>query len=151
MTTRLQVLNAFVALLEQVRVANGYETDAGQLVALGVVEELGPDDPTAALAIVPGDDRRKGQSGTNGTDLVDWPIEFIALAKADIDQPWITIENVLGDIAKALETDDRRLDGLLKSDMQRGSSRVYPREPGSETVGASVTYVVTIARTWGAP
>ena len=149
MTTRLQVLNAFAALLADVRIANGYTTDAGQLVALGAVEELGPDDPDAALAIAPGDDRRKGGAGTIGTDLVEWTIEFLALVKADIDQPWVAIENAVGDIRKALETDDRLLGGLLKSDLQRGSTRVVLRQPGSTIVGASVTYVATIAQTWG--
>ena len=151
MTTRLQVLNALTERLAQVLVANGYTTDAGQLVVLGEAGELGENDPDAALAIVPGDDRQKTQAGSVGTAFVEWPIQIVALGKADIDQPWVAIENAVGDIKRAIEAGDRRLEGLLKSDLQRGSTRVVSRQPGSLTIGASVTYVATIAEPWGQP
>lgn len=151
MTTRLSVLTAFAARLADITIANGYATDAGQLVVMGEAGELGESDPDAALAIVPGDDRQKTQAGTVGTAFLEWPIQLVALGKADLSQPWVTLENIVGDIKRAIETGDRRLGGLVKSDLQRGATRIVPREPGSLTIGVSVTYVVTIAEPWGQP
>lgn len=149
-TTRLQVLNAIKARLAVITVANGYATDAGQLIALGEVTELGDDDPDAALAIVVGDDAPKPQS-TVGTTLAEWPLRIAALAKADLAEPWTTVEQVLGDIKRAFELSDRTLGGLLKGDIQRGSTRVIPRDPGSTTIGVAITYVGIVSERWGQP
>lgn len=86
-----------------------------------------------------------------GKLLIAWPISIQAVAKADLENVWLTIEAVVSDIKKAVELSDRTLGGLVEQHLQRGSTRTLPREPGTTTIGASVLYVANYSETWGAP
>lgn len=144
MTNRQRILEAVMARLQTIQVDAGYITDAGRRIYLGEVVDLGPDDPDDALAVVPLDT----QVLPNRIEVL--PVEVQAVAKADLEQPHVAIEQLLADIARAFETADRTLGGLVKY-MELGPTRALPREAGSTTVGCGITYSLTYARVWGQP
>lgn len=118
-------------------------------VLLGEVTDLGPDDPPAMVSVVPGDDdlRRQGDKL-----LITLPIELQAVVRVDIDDALAHAEELLAAIKRAFELPDRTLGGLVPSNaMERGGTRILPREAGQTTVGLGVTYMVDYQETWGAP
>ncbi len=140
-TARTLILEAAQARLVLILRASGYATDAGQCVFAGEITAIGPDDPEQAISVVLGID-------TPGRPLTQVPIQISALARADIDEPWLAAEAILGDIRTAMETTDRTLGGLVKT-MEKGSVQPYPREPGSTVVGVTITYLATYVDWWG--
>ena len=149
MSTREDVIHALRDRLAAISTTNGFKTDAGQKIFLGETPTLGPSDPAAALALVVGAD----ESTSQGENVIsELPIEIQALVKADVTDPLLTIEAVIADIKRAVETTDRSLGGLLVNrGLERGSTRPLEREDGSEVVGAAVEYGLTLAEKWGAP
>lgn len=146
---RQQIIEAFLARIQRITVENGYDTNAGERVFLGESPELGEDDPPNAIAIVIGETSPQYQ-GMNVFETI--PFEFQALAKvADLDFPYIATEVILGDIIRAVEQDDRTLGGLVTRQIELGTIRTLPREPGMTTVGMSVTYFAPHVRSWGRP
>ena len=77
------------------------------------------------------------------------PIEVQGIVKADLEQPWLTVEQIISDIKTAIETDDAGLGGLLTKTFVRGRTRTVPREPGATVVGAGLEYRFTYAEFWG--
>ncbi len=148
MSRRSDILQA---LKDRVSAINGgaFQTTLGQTIFLGETPDLGPDDPDAAIVIAPGDEEVRIQQG--GKLFIAWPISIQAVAKAELQDGWLTIEAVVSDIKKAVELSDRTLGGLVEQHLQRGATRTLPREPGSLTIGASVLYVANYSETWGAP
>jgi hypothetical protein len=151
MSARQAVIAAFVTRVAAIAVANGYQTNAGLTLLVGETPELGPDDPTAAIALMVRDDVPTDQSGFDGSGgltVTVLPIDVQALARADQTQPWLTIEAVIADIRRAIESGDRGLDGLLTTALVRGRTRALPRETGATTIGAGVEYRATFAEGW---
>lgn len=128
----------------KVKKADGYQTDAGLAVFVGETPQLGPDDPSEAIAVVPLD----AEPLPNRMEI--WPIEFQALVKADVNQPYLAAVAILDDIVKAVELDDRTLGGLVKQ-IEIGTQRTLPREPGSAVVGVVQLYRLSRTRVWGLP
>lgn len=145
---RRLILEALLARLQVIEVANDYATDAGQHVYLGVTPALGIDDEDVAIALVVGDEEPRYQGVSL---LIALPVEIQALAKADLDEPWVAVEDVIADIKRAVELEDRTLGGLVKRQIERGSVTTLERPDGGTTVGASVTYLCPYAENWGAP
>ncbi len=146
---RRDVIAAIVSRLEEIEVANGYNTDAGQNVYLGEAPALGPDDPAAVLAVVLADEEL-GNQGENV--VVTLPVDVQAIVKVTIATPHVTLEEMIEDIKIAIEQVDRTLGGLLvRRGLTRGPVRSLPREDGSEFVGAAVQYLAIFAEKWGAP
>ncbi len=134
--------------LSAITLANGFSTDAGKLVLLGEAPTLGEDDPDSAIAIVIGEDE-PGHQGENVVYVL--PIEVQALVKANVTEPLLAAESVVGDIKRALEL-DHDIGGLaVRRGFDRGPTRVLPREEGSGTVGVGVGYRILIAEKWGDP
>ncbi len=145
---RQQVLEAFRDRLNTIQAGDAFQTSAGEHVTLGYVPEFGPDDPDIGVAIVVGDD----QNGWQGKKLATAvPIVIHALAKVALDEPWIAVEQVLSDIKRAVEIEDWTYGGLMRERLLRGTTRTSSREPGSTTVGLTITYVAPITEVWGAP
>lgn len=144
---RQQILEAVKARLEAIRVADDFNTDAGDEVQLGEVLDLGPDDPDAAACVVPLDDTTTTQGHKHQVRL---PIELQAVVKVDLEEPWVLAEAMLADIKKAFELEDKTLGGLT-TEITRGATRGLAREPGMTTAGVGVTYTVLYQETWGAP
>lgn len=148
MSTRQDALVELRDRLQQVRVANGYATEAGQLVLLGEQPTLGESDPAAVLAIVVGADEPGPQAARV---VIRLPVQVQALVRADTEDPWLTIEEILGDIKRAVEQ-DHDLDGtLLPRGLERGATTTLEREAGSAYVGAGVEYRLAYAEDWGNP
>lgn len=147
-TRRRSILEAVKTRLEAIRQDDGYATDAGETVFLGEAPALGPDDPDVAIVILVGEDEPHFQGEHV---LLRLPLEIQAVAKADLDEPWLAVEDVLGDIKMAVETTDRTLGGLVKRQIERGATVTLEREPGSTYVGATLTYYAPYTERWGHP
>lgn len=145
---RRQILEALRDRLLAISTADGFATDAGQLVFLNETPALGPDDPTVAIAMLVGEDTVKFQGDRF---LIDLPVDIQALAKADLDQPWVAVESVLGDIKRAMELEDRTLGRLVQQQLERGTTRTMEREPGSAYVGVEIRYTAPYREEWGEP
>jgi|SRR6185369_10136330 len=147
-SNREQVLVAVRARLRAILQAEGFRTNVGQAVFLNEVPDLGPDDPDEIIAMVVGTDQPRYQ----GMQVfIDLPIEIQAVAKADLDDPYLTVEAVLADVKEAIELEDRTLNGLVKHQIERGPTRTLPREPGSTTVGVAIMYGFPYTEVYGAP
>lgn len=151
-TRRKSVLAALVTRLAAIQIANGFATDAGKTLVVGTTPAFGEDDPKQAIAILVGDDSTTWQQrGLACSNKV--PYLICALSDADVANAWMTIEDLIGDIKRAIEVEDRTLGGLLTTDgpLERGPTAAFPREPGSTTVGAYVTYFAGLKEGWGTP
>lgn len=149
-TRRQSILETLVARLELIRTANGFDTDAGQKVHFGEIPALGPDDPAQIIAVVVGVEQ--SQWIQDGLKLqVGLPVNIVAIVNADLSQPYLAIEQVIGDIKRGIELPDRYLDGVLQWPFERGTVQTLQRESGSTYVGAAVTYLVRYEEGWGTP
>jgi hypothetical protein len=137
----VRALEAARARCQTITRAAGYATNAGDHVIVGELLDLGPDDVTQAIALLLNED-------IPGQPMTTVPLEISGLTFADLEEPWLAAEAILGDIRKALETADKTLGGLVKS-MSKGSVRPYPRQPGSTVVGVTITYQLTMVDPWG--
>lgn len=148
MSRRQDVIEEVRTRLEEITTANGYQTNAGNLILMGQTPALSESDPEQALAVTVGQDT----VGYQGEDVqVTLPVMIFALVRADLDDPYLAAEAVLADIKKAIET-DHNLGGLLKArGLVRGSTTAALRDPASEFVGGSVFYEMMFAEKWGAP
>lgn len=145
---RQLILEALLARVEAISIDGGFQTDVGKNVFLGAAPALGPNDPDTAVALVVGDD----SAGYQGEQVVvELPIDIVALAKADLEEPWLAVEAVLSDIKRAVELEDRTLGKLVMRQIRRGSTRTLARETGSDIVGASIRYTAPHAEVWGHP
>lgn len=146
LSKRQLALTELQTRLQNILVAKGYQTDAGDMIFIGEAPALGENDPTEALAIVIQPD----EPGHQGEKVaITLPVEVWALAKTT--EPWATVEAVIADIKRAVET-DRDLGGtLLARGLERGSTQTLAREDGQQYVGAAVAYRLRYAESWGAP
>ena len=134
--------------LEAILVANGFGTDAGALIFLGESPTLGPDDPTAAIAMEVQEDIPSFQGEHV---VVTVPVDIQAIVKADADEPWMTVEAIVTDIKTAVEVDRDLAGTLIARGLMRGTVRPLDREAGSQYVGAAVQYRLLMKESWGAP
>jgi hypothetical protein len=147
MSTRQDVIGELVSRVEDISIVNGYQTDAGLTLFVGATRQLGPDDPNTAICVLVRDDAATDLGGDVSTTL---PVECQAIGKVTLDAAWLTVEAIIADIRKAIETGDRTLDGLLTRDLVRGRTRALPRDPGSTQIGAGVEYRATFLESWNA-
>jgi hypothetical protein len=147
---RQAILEAWIALLQTIRTANDFETDVGAQLFLGDKSDLGPNDPSQALALDIGDEDSRWQ-GPGKALFCTMLLHNRALASGDLEQPFAMSETIVADIKKCIEGTDPQLGGLLMAPMERGPVVMLPREEGSTTVGASVIYRVQWKEKWGAP
>lgn len=146
---RHRALEVIATRLRSIAVANGFRTDAGAAVFLGHDVTLGPGDSSASIAVAVAQDEVIHQGENVGTVI---PVEIYAFVKAATTDPLLSLEEVIGDVKRAIEQPDRTLDGtLVTRGLERASVRPYEREEGSEFVGAIVTYRMTLAEGWGNP
>jgi len=146
-TRRVLILQRLGALIGTIQKANGFDTDAGLAVYIGVAPELGPSDPDYAIAVVPGDELATEQGRIDNTITVD----VQAIGKATAADAWINLELLLGDIKAAIELEDRTLAGIFKGVMKRGPTRSLERQPGATTIGVGIFYSGTYVDEWGNP
>src|SRR4051812_20178531 len=121
-TKRQAILSELLNRVSAITVANGYATDAGLMILFGESPLLGPDDPTSAIALIVGDDQIDSPSSVGDDILTQLPVDLQIIARADVAQPWLTVEAGIADIKRAIETSDRTF-GLLTRPLQRGRTR----------------------------
>lgn len=145
---RQQILAAFIARLQKILIADGYQTNAGQLVFIGERPTLGPDDPDASIDVVVGADE-PGYQGENVS--IRLPVTVRAVVNATRESAWNTVEAVISDIKIAIET-DHDLGGLLSPrGLERGPVEPRDREPGDQIIGVGIQYSLRYSEKWGAP
>jgi hypothetical protein len=151
LTTRRQILEALKDRVEGITRGGGYTTNAGHLVTLNEVYNLGANDsdPDVAVAMLVDPDEVKGWQGEYVR--LRLPVRFIATARATLVEPWLAAEDVLGDLKEAIEATDRTLAGLVRQELQRGSTATMQKEPGSTFVGVILTYYADYVERWGNP
>lgn len=149
LSKRRRILDALKSRVERIRGVHGFATEAGRIVEVGAIPELGPDDPSDAVAVRGGPDEWQQQGLAFH---VVWPITIWALTKSDREQPYLAVETILADIERAVETDDLTLGGLVIQHLERTPPRIeLEREPGSLVVGVGVTYTAVFKEGWGTP
>lgn len=149
MTSRRQdALATLEARVSQIRISNGYQTEAGARIFIGEEPVLGPHDPESSVAI----NVRRDEVGHQGENVVlDLPVGVQAIVRADAAEPWKTIEAVIADIKRAVEQDHDLGGTLLRRGLERGSTTPANREAGSVFISAEVEYVLKFAEGWGQP
>ena len=147
-STRQSALAVLQARLSQIRISNGYNTDAGARLFIGEQPVLGPSDPLASLAIVVRGDE-PGHQGENV--VVKLPVGIQAIVRADAEDPWKTIEEIIEDIKRAVEIDHDLGRLLILRGLGRGETQPLDRESGGTFVGAEVEYRLTFIEGWGTP
>jgi hypothetical protein len=116
----------------------------GYPVGIGTLPTLGPDDPAACIVAVFSD-----TVSVQGLKKIHHTTVTIqALSDAEITDSWLVIERAVAAIKTAVETEDRRIAGLL---IEPAGERDIPREDGSTTVGCEVAYSFAWQETWGQP
>ncbi len=150
-STRQDILEAFRTRLQLITIANDYDTDAGNAVYLGELVSLGPDDADQAIAIDVQEDVIVQTMGPVPEMQIRLALDIQALSRAALAQPWIAVEEVVGDIKKAIELTSETWLGALAQELTRGPTQTLEREEGSTVVGAAVGYEVLYTETWGAP
>lgn len=147
-TRRVLILQRLGALAGRIQKANGFDTDAGLAVYIGVAPELGPSDPDYAIAVVPAEELHT----EDGRITNAFPVEVQAIGKAAAADAWIGVELLVGDIKAALEDpNDRTLGSVLKGVMKRVTTRTLERQPGATTIGTGIVYACPYVDEWGNP
>lgn len=151
---RERILVAIRDRLRAIKKADGYNTDAGLSIALGVLPQFGPNDPKEAIAILVGDDQVPAQLNNIRITL---PVNIAAVAAPTLSEPWVAVERMLTDIKRAIEiTTDRSLGGLLVEGngvlgLYRGTTETMERTSGSDVVGCAITYGCPYVEAFGQP
>jgi hypothetical protein len=148
---RKRILLVVANRVAAIATENGFNTDAGRSVYVGGMPTLGPDDPDAVIAVIP-----QGQnSGLTRMHVAgQWPIDIVAVANANAsrDDHALLVEDVLADIQRAMELEDRTLGGLINAnDFSVGDTKPYDREQGSSVVAVAQTYSLHVQRVFGSP
>lgn len=136
--------------LEAIQKVNGYATDAGLYLFYAAVN-LGPDDPQLGIVFIPGDTVTDVE--VDDKKVIVLPVEIHAVAKDNLDDPLLVVEDIIGDIKRAIESPENAkhdLEGLALK-LSAGEVGALPRPEGSTTIGARLLYEVEYVEVWGDP
>jgi hypothetical protein len=132
--------------LETITQANGFNTNAGEQIAVGEAYNLGPDDPDIALAMIVNDEDMLAPQG-DVKRAIHLPIDVVVLVKPDLDDVIGSIELAIDDVRIAVES-DRTLGNVLINTLRLGPIRTLPRESGSSVAGAILPYSLPISEAY---
>lgn len=148
MSARQDIIDEVRGRLSGILVADGFQTNAGQNVLVGMVPSFSPDDPTQAIALLIDKDEPSYQGEAV---VIRVPLVVHACVRADVSDPCVAAEAVIADIKKAIETDHDLGKLALARGLERGVVSAAIREQGSEYVAGSVEYRITYREVWGNP
>ncbi len=147
-TIARKIVDVLAARAAKIRVASGYNTDAGRTVLIAVPTLDRTQIP--AVVIYPSEaivDQESSGGRVKWTRL----ISIDAMAQADPSNPGVIAEDLLGDLQKAiLDPDDKRLGGLAM-DMTVETLDTAPRDDGGTVAGATMEVAVTYVTGYGDP
>lgn len=152
---RLRIIEEGRRRLQQITKVNGFWSDAGLRVYLGVVPQLGESDPPFGIALTVGEDQLNAQQ--LGKYFITLPLNIVAFAKPDIDEPWLVVEQLLTDIKVVFESDDPTFGGLIRQGndnsvgLYRGTTEVLERRSGTDVCGVMVSYGAPYTEAFGNP
>lgn len=147
MSRRREAIRAFKALLTGIKRADGYFTDAGEVIAVGEAYQLGPDDPDVVLAMIVNDEDMLAPQG-DVKRAVHLPIDVVVLVRPNLDDVIGSIEDGIEDVRRAVEA-DRTLGGILINTLRLGRIRTLPRESATATAGAVLPYTLPVSDAYG--
>lgn len=129
-------------------------TNAGAAVLVGEALSLGDGDPDQLIALVVGDSEESPR-GDVGARLFDSrvPVSIQCYARVSTaGTGWQKVEEMLADVQRAVEDDDRSVNGFcLPEGLERVAVRAATRPEGHAFAGGSVEYVLAFENEWGAP
>lgn len=139
---RTIVTAQIVTALGGISVANGYETNIGQLVFVrtNITNEL-----EAPCAIVnPGTDSSAPSAGTLGNITIRYSIAgyMDRLEQIIPTAEYAIVDAIMSDIRDAIESAPCLLNGAAESIVYAGATPIY-HEAAGKMLGASVSYLIT--------
>lgn len=157
LSRRQRILKAIEARLEDILIANDFQTDLGEHVLLGEIPAFGPNDPDQVLAILPREDQVDGQQLGGGKLFIVLPVDVAVIVSAKTCNAGVIAEAGLSDVKAAMERDDMTLGGLLNGGrdnpegLLRGTTEPFERRTGADAVGFTITYACRYTESWGRP
>ncbi len=141
----------------RIKVANSFNTNAGDNVFLGEEVVLSADDGGVAIAIAIGDVVVEDDVGmgtpTVGAELscrMQVSVQAVAVV-GDLEEPWISAEQLVQDIKNAMEDPDTDSfpDEVMDFGVPEDRDTTLERDEGSTHVGVAVNYEVLYIEKWG--
>lgn len=136
---------AIVARLETIQQAAGYNTDAGFQVYAGV-RYFNDDETFPIVAVFTGDETvekltyNKYRSGRS--------VNIEGYVKDD-STATVSIEQLIEDVQRAVESDDESLGGVVNVLDYTGIEEIEQPEAGSDIAGVRITYIFEFDREYG--
>lgn len=150
MTKRARIIQAVADRLATISRVNGYETDAGETMAIGALS-FGPDDDGLRMALLVGDTRAEGSRGLNKKPR-DMPLQVALAMRRWRQQSWLEIEAAIGDVKRAIErAEDETFGGLLLGRLVDGEEVTLDTPEGATSMGFALVYRAKYVESWGQP
>ena len=146
MSIAKSAFDAIITRLQDILIANGYNTDAGNQVYSGV--RFFNDDTTFPVVTVFSGDEVV-EKLTYDSYRSERAVNIEAYVK-DASTPTGSIEDMIEDIQHAVELADTSLGGLVEVLDYTGVEEIEMPESGSDLAGVRVTYLFTYQREYGA-
>jgi hypothetical protein len=146
-----RILEAMVDRLEEISTDDGFNTDAGENVALGLRSVDGLEDGDVVVGVYRGKTTVKDDSQPRLA--ITLPVIVEAHVAAETDAAG-TLEDLVGDLKRACLVDhDRTLGGLAKGPglLRLLSDEVFYPEPGSLVGSARLVFSVSTREPYGDP
>lgn len=154
---RADLIRRFVERLQTITTGNGFLTDAGAALLVGVDVNLGEADVDQGIVLLIGDDQVPFV-GEHARIVLPFVVQAVVKVPVtlELSDPLATqdrVEALLVDIKRAVELEDRYLGiGPGKvGKLERGPTAPLARDAGSEYVGATILYRIGYSEAWGSP
>lgn len=149
-TTRARIVDAFATRLRAIQRTGGYQTDAGLTLQIGSLA-FGPDDDNLHMSIVIGDGKPTGSRQLKKKPR-ELPMQIAVGLRRWRPESWLTIEQAIGDVKRAIESgDDDTWGGLLMQAPEDGDEVALDMPVGTTSMGCAVVYIARYVETRGAP
>lgn len=149
MSTAKTAIAAIITRLEDILVAGGYNTNAGNQVYKGV-RSFDKDVATFPLLVVFSGDETPLEDGGFGQIAVERSVTIEGWVN-DTTDAVAALEDLVEDVHTAIERADITLGGAVDLLQYQGIEALDPPEAGSTLSGLRVSYSFRYQRTYGSP